>query len=271
MAPNKDAEQPAVAAFSEATIERILTLVSHELRTPITSIRVAIELLHNYSLQDPTEMNSVLQTASINTDRLTQVIETILDWSQITFEAAPLLKHPCYGEHILQQVVFELAPFATEQQVEMQLETASRLPLLADRNLLVRAFQYVIHNAIKFSPQGSQIYIKTTVAGTGAPPEGHRTPLPPPFGLITIQDHGIGIPEAYLEQIFLPFLQVDSSDSRPHAGLGLGLATCRQVIQRHGGSIWAESTVGRGSTFYIALPLLDGDCPDLRPRLSLSK
>jgi signal transduction histidine kinase len=268
MAPNKDAEQPAIAAFSEATIERILTLVSHELRTPITSIRVAIELLQGYNLEDLTEIESLLLLAASNTDRLTQVIDTILDWSQIAYEAAPLLKQPCYGEHILQQVVVKLTPFSTEQQVAIQLETASRLPLVADRYFLGRAFQYVVHNAVKFSPQGSQIYITTTVAGTGASPEGHRTPLPSPYGLITIQDHGIGIPEAYLEKIFLPFLQVDSSDSRPHVGLGLELATCRQVIQRHGGSIWAESTVGRGSTFYIALPLLNGNCPDLRPTFS---
>jgi len=73
--------------------------------------------------------------------------------------------------------------------------------------------------------------------------------------LIAVKDQGTGIPEEFLEEIFQPFLQIDVSDSRSYQGLGLELAICRQIIQRHGGRIWAESTLGEGSTFYIALPL----------------
>jgi signal transduction histidine kinase len=149
----------------------------------------------------------------------------------------------------------DLAPLAAEHQVEMQLEVTDKLTLLADRYFLRRALIYVLYNAIQFSPQGSRVLLKTSMASSDPFPASHKAGVPATCGLITVQDYGIGIPEEFLEKIFLPFLQVDVSDSRSHQGLGLELAICRQIIQRHGGRIWAESTLGQGSTFYIALPL----------------
>lgn len=73
--------------------------------------------------------------------------------------------------------------------------------------------------------------------------------------LLTVKDTGRGIPTDKLESIFERFQQVDSSDSRNHDGTGLGLAICKSIMQQHGGRIWAESTLGEGSTFYVALPL----------------
>jgi two-component system sensor histidine kinase VicK len=156
---------------------------------------------------------------------------------------------------MLKEVVAELAPLAKEHHIDMRLEVTHRFSLCADRYFLRRALLYVVHNAIKFSPQGSQILLKATVVASEILPTAHRSGLPPQCGLITVQDQGIGIPKDFIEKIFQPFLQVDASDSRSHPGLGLELAICHQIIQRHGGCIWVASVLGRGSTFYIALPL----------------
>ncbi len=77
--------------------------------------------------------------------------------------------------------------------------------------------------------------------------------------MFQIKDQGRGIPAEKLESIFERFQQVDASDSRERGGTGLGLAICRSIVQQHGGRIWAESTVGEGSTFFLTLPVLRGD------------
>jgi signal transduction histidine kinase len=257
MPPQPEPEGQSIAPVAGETIEQILSLVSHELRTPMTSLQGAIGLLQSYSRQDGQEVEALLRLAANNSDRLSRLIETILTWSQLTYHESPLFQQHCDGAQILQEVVAELAPLAAKQQIEMQQGTTDQLPLFADRYFLHRALLYVVHNAIKFSPPGSSILLKTAVVTAIDAPVVSRCPLALPFGLITVQDQGIGIPAEFIEKIFQPFLQVDSSDRRCHHGLGLELAICRQIVHRHGGHIWAESILGQGSTFYIALPLAD--------------
>jgi signal transduction histidine kinase len=257
MPPHPDPEGQPIAPVSGATIEQILSLVSHELRTPMTSIQGAIELLQSHSLQDSQEIEALLLLAANNSDRLSRLIETILAWSQLTYHESPLFHQLCQGEQLLQAVVAELAPLAAKQQIEIQQATTQPLPLFADRHFLHRALLYVVHNAIKFSPPGSSILLTTAVVTAIDAPMVSRCPLALPFGLITVEDQGIGIPAEFIETIFQPFLQVDSSDHRCHHGLGLELAICRQIIHQHRGHIWAESILGQGSKFYVALPLAD--------------
>lgn len=255
MANNESTGDNVIETGSRVAIERLLSLVSHELRTPMTSLKGAIELLQSCSPQDSKDIESLLLLAASNTDRLGRVIETILDWSQIIYEEAPLFKQPCQGEQVLRDVVAELTPLAAGQQIDIKLAITDPLPLFADSYFLNRALRCVVDNAIKFSPLGSQVILLTTCVSSIESRAVGRAALPLPFGLIAVQDQGPGIPEEFIEEIFQPFLQVDVSDSRSHQGLGLELAICRQIIQRHGGRIWAESTLGEGSTFYIALPL----------------
>jgi signal transduction histidine kinase len=109
----------------------------------------------------------------------------------------------------------------------------------------------LVSNAIKFSPQGKRIRLAAQPAPAGGPTSN-------PFGLgevcFIVEDQGRGIPPEKLEHIFERFQQGDSSDSRALGGTGLGLALCRSIIEQHGGRIWAESTVGKGSRFLFTLP-----------------
>jgi signal transduction histidine kinase len=108
---------------------------------------------------------------------------------------------------------------------------------------MVQAFVNLLGNAIKFSSPGGRIEFAAERTSGGV--------------LFRVQDEGRGIPREKLETIFERFVQVDASDAREKGGTGLGLAICRTIVEQHGGRVWAESELGRGSTFYVQLPLVE--------------
>jgi signal transduction histidine kinase len=110
---------------------------------------------------------------------------------------------------------------------------------------MVQAFVNLLGNAIKFSRRGGRIEFAAE--------------RPPGSVLFRVKDEGRGIPKDKLERIFERFEQVDASDAREKGGTGLGLAICRSIVEQHGGRVWAESELGRGSTFYVQLPLAEAD------------
>jgi|GEM_PF-2260100 len=238
---------------SQEPIEQVFSRLSHELRTPITSLQGAIALLQNHQLVDESEVESLLALAAESTDRLTKVIEAILDWHQITQKDIKLFKQPCQIQTILRQVVESLHAFATHQNVPVYLEISKEISINTvfhgDQYFLTRAFSYLLHNAIKFSPPQCPVRITANLYESGGQ-------LNPQNQLqIGVRDQGAGIPEANLDAIFQPFHQIDTSDTRRYGGLGLDLAICREIIRQHQGHIWVESTLGQDTTFYITLPL----------------
>ncbi len=233
-------------------IERLLSVLSHELRTPIASLQAALDLLQIYQQDEQsTEVQSLLTLAVDNIDRLTHAIENILDWYEITHKTNFLFKQPLDGAALIKRIVDKVQLVATGQRIEIDLDIPSFIPLKADDYYLSRALSNLLHNAIKFSPSDRQVRLTATIVQTGK-----SLDLPTlPYVLIAIKDQGAGIPETALKQIFQPFKQADSSDTRKYGGLGLELAICDRIIQQHQGKIWVESTLGQGSTFYVALPL----------------
>ena len=127
----------------------------------------------------------------------------------------------------------------------MTSDVPENLPLvMADRGRIVQVFDNLLGNAIKFSPDGGEVTVRAQVE-----PEGDRV-------LVTVEDHGVGIPEDKLEKIFERFFQVDGSMTRRFGGTGLGLAIVRQIVQAHGGKVWAMSDLGKGGTFCFTLPIV---------------
>ena len=112
----------------------------------------------------------------------------------------------------------------------------------------------LLSNAIKFSPSGANVWL-TVESVSGEKKEEKDYSLDIPHLLFTVKDQGRGIPNDSLESIFERFHQLNASDSRDKGGTGLGLAICRNIVEQHGGSIWAESVLGDGSTFYFTLPI----------------
>lgn len=229
-------------------IEQLFSRLSHELRTPMTSLQGAISLLQTHQLHEEAEIAPLLTLAAESTERLARVIEDILDWYEITHETKRLFKQPCKIAFLLLQVIDSLQSFAADKAIQIYLKTPTWITLNADHYYLTRTLSHLLHNAIKFSPPNCQIQLTVSICEN----QGSANL---PHLQIAIQDQGIGIPEATLREIFHPFHQLDTSDARCHGGLGLELAICYEVIRQHQGHIWAESELGKGTTFYVVLPI----------------
>jgi PAS domain S-box-containing protein len=225
--------------------DEFVSVVSHELRTPLTSIKGALGLLTGgVTGKLPAAAEKMLQVALNNTDRLTRLVNDILDFErmesgQITMETqisdtAQLMRESAESVHVIAQgegVSVVLVPLA--------------VPVRVDPSRIVQALVNLLGNAIKFSPSGGRIEFGAKRSSGSV--------------IFRIKDQGRGIPMDKLETIFERFQQVDASDSREKGGTGLGLAICRSIVQQHGGRVWAESELGRGSTFYVQLPLAEPD------------
>jgi PAS domain S-box-containing protein len=236
--------------------DEFVSIVSHELRTPLTSIAGALDLLASGVLQrQPEEAQRMLTIAANNTDRLVRMINDILDMERIESGKITMTRQVCDAADLINQSVAVMQDLAAKAGVRL-IVAARSIRLCADPDRLIQVLTNLLSNAIKFSPPGSTIWIATECLLPGAPIRQGRDHASTPLLQITVRDQGRGIPADMLEAIFEPFQQVDASDSRQKGGTGLGLSICRSILQQHDGTIWAESTLGGGSTFYLHLPML---------------
>jgi PAS domain S-box-containing protein len=222
--------------------DEFVSVVSHELRTPLTSIHGSLGMLASGLLPTDSEQGKrLLQIATDSTDRLVRLINDILDIERIESGKVKMERENCNLEDLIQSAVNIMQPLANKAKVDLSINTLS-VQLWADQDRIIQTFTNLLSNAIKFSHSGSTVSLTTEVQETQV--------------LITINDHGRGIPEDKIDSIFERFQQVDSSDSRNHEGTGLGLAICRSIVEQHGGKIWVASKVNQGSSFYFTLPIL---------------
>lgn len=239
----------AVVIFKDITerqiIERMknefVSVVSHELRTPLTSIRSALGLLSKGSLNNqPAKSQRMMEIAFDNTNRLVRLINDILDIERINSGKVTMEKQHCNAAQLTIQAVDEMRAMAEKAEIKLALKPVE-IQLWADPDRIVQTLTNLLSNAIKFSPANSTVSLSGKLQDSQI--------------LFQVKDRGRGIPEDKLETIFDRFQQVDASNSRNQGGTGLGLAICRSIVQQHGGNIWVESTLGRGSTFYFTLPI----------------
>jgi len=238
-----------VVAFQDVTerkrLERMkdefISTVSHELRTPLTSLRAALGLIAGGVLEGrPEKAAQMMDMAVGNCDRLTRLVNDILDFERIGSGRLNLncALHPA-GD-LLQRSVEVMQSSATKAGVRFRME-ADPVEVWADADRILQTLTNLIGNSIKFSEPGSEIRLH---AGLNRDQQVQ----------IEVHDQGRGIPADKLDIIFERFQQVDASDARAMGGTGLGLAICRSIIAEHGGRIWAESSPGKGSSFFVTLP-----------------
>lgn len=221
-----------------------ISLVSHELRTPLTSLLGALDLLNAGQLGNLNDQGQkVLSIAVTNTERLMRLINDILDIERMKSGKIAIQKVRCNAASLLTQAVETMQAMAQQAQVELVNQPLA-VELWADSDRIVQTLTNLLSNAIKFSEPGSTVWIGNELVAS----HSHL--------LIRVKDQGRGIPPDKLQLIFDRFQQVDASDSRKKGGTGLGLAICRSIVEQHDGKIWAESSLGQGSTFYVTLPLL---------------
>ncbi|MGI0488060.1 ATP-binding protein [Pantanalinema rosaneae CENA516] len=220
-----------------------ISLVSHELRTPLTAIRGSLGLLTSGALRNhPERIQRMIEIASIDTERLVQLVNDILDLERLESSQIILPKQICHANELLRRSLNAIQREATNAAITITvLPTTAQVWASPDH--IVQVLTNLLENAIKFSPSGSRAVVTAEMM-----------PSDPTTILFSVQDQGRGIPCHQLETIFGRFQQVDASDARKECGTGLGLAICRSIIQQHWGRIWAESRLDRGSTFYFTLP-----------------
>jgi PAS domain S-box-containing protein len=222
-----------------------ISVVSHELRTPLTSMQAALSLLSE-KIIDPNseEGEATIQIATEGTDRLVRLVNDILDLERLESGKIRLEKHICNVGDLMETAIAQMQEMANQGNITLK-SAPHPFKIEADSDRILQVITNLLSNAIKFSPNNStiQLSVKQQSNDTGT------------FLRFMVRDRGRGIPADNLESIFARFHQVDASDSREKGGTGLGLAICRSIVQQHGGEIWAESTLGKGSTFYFTLPL----------------
>lgn len=221
--------------------DEIVSVVSHELRTPLTSIRGSLGILAGGLVGAlPPEAARMVDIAVENTDRLVRLVDDVLDLRRIE-SGAPLSRQACAAAGMLAEAVVATAGLAEAAGVQLRIDPPPEgLEIDADHDRIVQVLTGLVGNAAKFSPPGSVVRL-------GAEPAGGAV-------VFSVSDEGRGIPPGQLERIFEPFEQVDGSDAREKGGTGLGLAIARSIVERHGGTIWAESELGQGSVFRFTVP-----------------
>lgn len=233
--------------------DEFIAVVSHELRTPLTSIHSSLKILATGKLGNLSSKGQrMLQIADEQTERLVRLVNNVLDLQRIQSGNVKMNKQACKAIDLTIEAVQTMQAMAQEQQVKLLVEPSPFL-VWADSDYIVQTLTNLISNAIKFSPPNSAVWLSATKESSHYNRKGFPTNSDIVF---TVQDRGQGIPSDRLESIFERFQQVDSSDSRKKGGTGLGLAICRQIVEGHGGKIWAESSLEQGSTFYFTLPEL---------------
>jgi signal transduction histidine kinase len=231
-----DTLQRAVMVKSEFT-----SMVSHELRTPLTAIKEAIDVVEDETAGPVNEhQKNFLILAKRNVDRLHRLINDTLDFSKL--ERGEFHLQPQWHDlnAVVAEVVQQQALPAQKRGLDMQFLPEAHLPRIrldADRisqvlvNLIGNAILYCGHGSIRVHTRGEDREV-----------------------LVEVEDTGPGIPNESLKHIFDAFVQLSSGPQRRTGGTGLGLAISKKIIELHGGRIWAESELGRGSKFVFTLP-----------------
>lgn len=222
------------------TIRRdFISNISHELRTPLASLKALAETLQESALEDPPAARRFLQRMDTELDALTQMISELLELARIESGKALLHFKSTYPADIVEPAVDRLRLQVERAGLSLEVDCPGDLPpVLVDPPRIEQVIVNLLHNAIKFTGEGGSIRVAVYEKDEAV--------------IFSITDTGQGISEIDLSRIFERFYKSDRSRAR--AGTGLGLAIARHLVEAHGGSIWAESVEGQGSTFYFSLP-----------------
>ena len=221
--------------------------LSHELRTPLTTVSLLAETLTREAETAgdviPLKMRDRIGKIEVETGHLVQMVSELLDLSRIESGGSIAAVDQLDVGQIASESIERLRLFADRQGVTLRVERHAPLPpVQGDEERIGQVFVNLLHNAVKFSPDGGDVTVTIHT-------EAGRV-------VTSIADHGVGIPRAAQARIFERFYKVDRARVRGETGgTGLGLAIARHIVEQHGGTIWVESTEGSGSTFSFGLPI----------------
>jgi two-component system phosphate regulon sensor histidine kinase PhoR len=219
--------------------------LSHELRTPLTTMRLLAEslVLEARRTELPARVSEGIGRIELETSRLVQMVDELLDLATIEQGEAPLRIEPVDLGAVVSETLDRLRGYAEHHSVSLRAEISADLrarTVSGDGERLGQILVNVVDNAIRYSPAGGEVVVHVR------PSESEV--------VIAIADQGAGIAHADLERIFERFYKGDRARSRGRGGTGLGLAIARHIAERHGGRMWARSEPGKGAQLFLALP-----------------
>ncbi len=218
----------------------IISLVSHELKTPLSSIRISAEFLESEAKNDPEVRKEMLEIIIRNIDRLTRLINDILDLSKIDTGKMELQLERVDISEVVNTAIENNKLLSMKKNISITADIPGNIsPVLADREKLIIVMNNLLENALKFTPDGGSIVLSAKDETDSIE--------------VSMKDTGIGIEKEKLEKIFEKFYQADSTSRRKFGGLGLGLSIAGGIIRAHGSEIHVESEIGKGSTFSFRL------------------
>jgi len=219
--------------------------VSHELRTPLFSIRGFLELMKTGKVSDEEIRAEFVDTMYRKTLHLNRLVDDLLDVARIEQGTFELELGPLAIRPLILHAVSEMQFAADESGVRLDTSLPDNLsPVWGDPNRLEQVVVNLLDNAVKFTGRGGSVTVRAE--------EVERELV------VEVEDTGRGIPTEAMDKLFTRFYQIDASSTRRSGGAGLGLSISQQIVEAHGGRIWAESQEGKGSTFCFTVPLAEG-------------
>jgi signal transduction histidine kinase len=233
---------------------RFISMASHELKTPLTAVSgfaqmVARRVQRRLDLGRPTkdeweeEQRANLHQLELLRNqawKLVRLVDELLDVSRIESGKLDLTLAPVELQRLVDEVVARMQLTANNHQIVTTVEASDATTVMGDEDQLEQVLNNLLSNAIKYAPDGGEIAV--TVRSDEASVD------------VSVKDQGVGIPPAELDDVFGLFYRAPDTNRRKVGGMGLGLYISKEIVTRHGGRIWVESEVGRGSTFHFAVP-----------------
>jgi signal transduction histidine kinase len=236
--------ESANAALQQADRHKdeFLDVISHELRTPLNFIMGFASILQD-GLHGPVtpEQHHGLGQILNGTDRMLQLVNDLLDWSQMQAGRFMLQAAPTNVGEVVALALDDFEPRAHERGLALSSDVPEGLVVPADAQRVRQVLNNLLDNALKFTPDGGCVAVSARLEGSEV--------------LVTVKDTGVGIPEAAQPKLFAPFHQLDMSVTRPAGGTGLGLAIVGAIVAAHGGRLGVESAPDAGSAFWFTLPV----------------
>ncbi len=214
---------------------------SHELRTPLTSIKGYVEALQDGAINDSEQARDFLRTIARQADRMSNIISDLLLLSELEAEDFKLKTSRFSLQELIKEVVQQFIRKAEQKVLILQTDFEKDIDkVTAEREKILQVLANLVDNAIKFTPDGGKITLGTSRNEAEV--------------IVFVKDTGIGIPSTDIPRIFERFYTVDKARSRELGGTGLGLSIVKHIVEAHGGKVWVESELNKGSTFYFSLP-----------------
>jgi len=218
--------------------------VTNEMRTPLSAIQGSSELITRYALTEE-KRKQVAQVINSESKRLAKMVEIFLNVERLSAGQMELKHEPIQVKDLMETCVERVRPLADRKHIRLTLEpVAEYLRLTGDRELMEYACYNLLTNAVKYSPQRTEVTASTGKAA------GHV--------LIAVKDQGIGMDQKEVKQIFQKFYRTKKAEESGEAGTGIGLSIVQQIVEQHSGRIEVTSKPGVGSCFTLTLPAAAG-------------